>query len=265
MLLSVRNLQVHFPSRGGGPIRAVDGVSFDVNDGETFGLVGESGSGKSTIGRAILRLIPVTSGEILFNDHNVLAAKRAQMRGLRRQMQIVFQDPAGSLNPRMRIGEIVGEPLLVHPRPPQSPPPQSQSPLRGQALLKEVESLLDRCGLPPHSARRYPHEFSGGQRQRIAIARAIALRPKLVVCDEPTSALDVSIQSQILNLLKDLQHDFSMSYLFISHDMAVIEHMCDCIAVMKDGRIVEQGERERIIGAPQHTYTQQLLSAVPSA
>ena len=255
ILLRVRDLCVHFPlprSRGGA-VRAVDGVSFDLGQGETLGLVGESGSGKSTVGRAILRLVQVTGGSVHFDGADVLTASRPQMQTLRRQMQIVFQDPAGSLNPRMRVGEIVGEPLLVHPPHP-----------RGETLRREVANLLVLCGLPAEAAQRYPHEFSGGQRQRIAIARALALKPKLIVCDEPTSALDVSIQSQILNLLKDLQRDFGLSYLFISHDMAVIEHMCDRIAVMKDGKIVEQGEREQVIGSPQHVYTQALLSAVPS-
>jgi len=261
VLLSVRNLRVHFPIRRGmlrmarGSIKAVDDVSFDLDDGQTLGLVGESGSGKSTVGRAILRLTPpaFTAGQVLFRGQDVSACSRARLRALRREMQVVFQDPAGSLNPRMRVSEIVGEPLLVQP-------PH----LRGASLKREVATLLERCGLQPRMADRYPHEFSGGQRQRIDIARALALRPKLIVCDEPTSALDVSIQSQILNLLKDLQRDFGLSYLFISHDMAVIDHMCDSIAVMKAGRIVEQGQRDAVIGSPQHAYTQQLLAAVPA-
>ena len=250
-LLRVTDLRVHFPLRRG-VVKAVDGVSFDLGTGQTLGLVGESGSGKSTVGRAILRLIPVMSGTIVFDGRDTLAASRPQMRSLRRQMQIVFQDPAGSLNPRMRAGEIVGEPLLVHGM------------AKGESLAREVEALLDRCGLPADAVRRYPHEFSGGQRQRIGIARALALKPKLIICDEPTSALDVSIQAAILNLLKDLQRDFGLSYLFISHDMAVIDHMCDALAVMKDGRIVEQGPREQVIGSPRHEYTQRLLSAVPA-
>jgi ABC-type oligopeptide transport system ATPase subunit len=262
MLLSVRHLHVHFPIRAGvlrmvrGSVKAVDDVSFDIAQGETFGLVGESGSGKSTVGRAILRLTPAacTRGEVIFDGHNVLTtSRRRSMRALRRHMQIVFQDPGGSLNPRMRVGEIVGEPLLVQP-------PR----LRGTALQREAASLLERCGLPAKVASRYPHEFSGGQRQRIGIARALALKPKLIVCDEPTSALDVSIQSQILNLLKDLQRDFELSYLFISHDMAVIDHMCDRIAVMKGGKIVEQGTRDAVIATPQQPYTQALLNAVPT-
>lgn len=250
-LLCVRDLHVHFPLRGS-VVKAVDGVSFDLGPGATLGIVGESGSGKSTVGRAILRLIPATSGTITFDAINVLAASHSQLRALRRQMQIVFQDPAGSLDPRMRVGEIVGEPLLVHGL------------AKGDELRRQVASLLERCGLSAKVAWRYPHEFSGGQRQRIGIARAIALRPKLIVCDEPTSALDVSIQSQILNLLKDLQRDFNLSYLFISHDMAVIDHMSDRIAVMKSGRIVEIGPRDEVIGSPQHDYTRSLLRAVPA-
>jgi ABC-type oligopeptide transport system ATPase subunit len=252
VLLRVKDLCVRFQQRGG-IVNAVDGVSFQLQHGSTLGVVGESGSGKSTLGRAVLRLIPVTSGEIRFDGVDVRNASRSVMRGLRRKMQIIFQDPAGSLNPRMRVGEIVGEPLLVHP-------PHSH----GDALRREVGSLLERCGMPRDAANRYPHEFSGGQRQRIAIARAIAQRPKLIVCDEPTSALDVSIQAQILNLLKDLQRDFGLSYLFISHDMAVIDHMCDRVAVMKGGRIIEEGECDQIMQSPQHEYTQQLLSAVPA-
>jgi ABC-type oligopeptide transport system ATPase subunit len=238
-----------------GWVNAVDDVSFDIHTGETFGLVGESGSGKSTVGRAILGLTPAvfTSGEVTLDGRNVLASSQAQLRAARRHLQIVFQDPAGSLNPRMRVGEIVGEPLLVHP-------PY----LRGATLQREASLLLERCGLPASAASRYPHEFSGGQRQRIGIARALALKPRLIVCDEPTSALDVSIQAQILNLLKDLQRDFGMSYLFISHDMAVIDHMCDRVAVMKSGRIVEQGAHDAVIGTPRHPYTQSLLRAVPA-
>lgn len=251
-LLSVRDLRVHFSFRRH-VVKAVDGVTFDIRAGETFAIVGESGSGKSTVGRAVLRLIPITSGVITFDGVDMLAASRSQLRVLRRQMQMVFQDPAGSLNPRLRVGEIVGEPLLVHP-------PH----LRGDAQAREVATLLERCGLPSDAAARFPHEFSGGQRQRIGIARALALKPKLIVCDEPTSALDVSVQSQILNLLKDLQRDFGLSYLLISHDMAVIDHMCDRLAVLKDGRVVEQGERDQVIGSPQHEYTQRLLSAVPA-
>jgi len=204
------------------------------------------------VGRSILRLIPPTSGSVSFDGVDVLGARGARLKALRRQMQIIFQDPAGSLNPRMRIAAIVGEPLVVHGL------VRSRDELRAQ-----VERLLERCGMPAAAADRFPHEFSGGQRQRIGIARALALRPKFIVCDEPTSALDVSIQAQIINLLSDLQAEFGLSYLFISHDMAVIQHVCRRIAVMYKGKIVEEGTREAILGAPQHKYTQSLLSAVP--
>lgn len=256
-LLEVRNLCVEFAARTGmfgsprGGTRAVDDVSLTIAPGETLGLVGESGCGKTTVGRAILRLIPVTSGSIFFQGESVLQMKHAALRTFRRAAQIVFQDPAGSLNPRMRIGEIIGEPLLVHRL------------AKGQELQQRVYELLERVGLPREAAQRYPHEFSGGQRQRIGIARALSLQPRLIICDEPTSALDVSIQSQILNLLKDLQDSFGLSYLFISHDMAVIHHMCDRIAVMWKGRIVEQGEGGAILSQPQHEYTRTLLNAVP--
>jgi ABC-type oligopeptide transport system ATPase subunit len=258
VLLNVKDLRVHFPIRGGvlrrvrRHIRAVDGVSFTVNRAETFGLVGESGCGKTTVGRAILRLIPATGGEVIFDGHNVLALRGKNLRRLRRHMQIVFQDPAGSLNSRMRVDEIVGEPLLVHRI------------ARGRELQMRVAQLLQRCGIDPTSAQRYPHEFSGGQRQRIAIARALALNPKLIICDEPTSALDVSVQAQILNLLKDLQAESGLAYLFISHDLAVVNHMCDRIAVMMNGKVVEAGDRQRIVHDPQHEYTRALMAAVPA-
>jgi len=256
-LLDVRNLKTHFPVKRGllqrtvDHVRAVDGVSFNIGQGETLGLVGESGCGKTTVGRTILRLIPSTSGEVHFNGQSVFDQTAANMRKLRREMQIIFQDPGGSLNPRMRVGGIVGEPLLVHGM------------AKGEELRERVEQLLERCGLWKQAADRYPHEFSGGQRQRIGIARALAVEPKMIVCDEPTSALDVSIQSQILNLLDDLQAEFKLSYLFISHDMAVINHVCDKIAVMFKGRIVEMGDRDQVINNPTHPYTQALLSAVP--
>ncbi len=259
-LLDVRELHTHFPIKSGvlqrttGWVRAVDGVSFHIATGETLGLVGESGCGKTTVGRTILRLIPATSGTVRFNGHDVFAAGGAQLKALRRQMQIIFQDPAGSLNPRMRIASIVGEPLVVH---------GLIDPADKGGLRRKVEQLLERCGMPRHAADRYPHEFSGGQRQRIGIARALALEPRFIVCDEPTSALDVSIQAQILNLLTDLQRDFGLSFLFISHDMAVIQHMCRRIAVMYKGKIVEEGPREKILGDPRHPYTRSLLSAVP--
>jgi ABC-type oligopeptide transport system ATPase subunit len=258
-LLDVRNLQTWFPIRRGllqritGHVKAVDGVSFTLHKGETLGLVGESGCGKTTVGRTLLRLIEPTGGQVLFEGRDVISMAGEELRQLRRRMQIIFQDPGGSLNPRMRVGRIVGEPLEVH------------GVAQGDELRDMVEKLLTRCGLWAAAADRYPHEFSGGQRQRIGIARALALNPSLFVCDEPTSALDVSIQSQILNLLKDLQAEFGLSYLFISHDMAVIHHICDRVAVMYDGKIVEEGTRDDIIRRPQHAYTQRLLAAVPEA
>jgi oligopeptide transport system ATP-binding protein len=257
-LLVVDGLKTYFPIRSGllqrvtDHFKAVDGVSFHIKEGETLGLVGESGCGKTTVGRTLLRLLPATGGRVLFNGHDVFAASGSELQKLRRDMQIVFQDPAGSLNPRMRIASIVGEPLIIHGL------------VTDKAELRErVESLLERCGMPRAAADRYPHEFSGGQRQRIGIARALALEPKFIVCDEPTSALDVSIQAQVINLLMDLQEEFGLSYLFISHDMAVIQHVCKRIAVMYKGKIVEEGSREEIIENPQHRYTQSLLSAVP--
>jgi oligopeptide transport system ATP-binding protein len=258
-LLKVEGLKTHFPIKTGvfqrttGYVKAVDGVSFHINRGETLGLVGESGCGKTTVGRTILRLIPNSGGRVIFEGRDVFQLGRAEMQKLRREMQIIFQDPGGSLNPRRRVGEIIGEPLIVHGM-------ATSSNVRGK-----VQDLLVRCGMWKSAADRYPHEFSGGQRQRIGIARALALEPKLIVCDEPTSALDVSIQSQILNLLNDLQDEFGLSYLFISHDMAVIHHICDRIAVMLDGKIVEEGDREQILNDPQHAYTKALLSAVPEA
>lgn len=256
-LLSVRDLNTHFPVKRGifqrtmDHVRAVDGVSFDLAPGETLGLVGESGCGKTTVGRTILRLIPATSGEVIFDGKPVFQQSAVDLRALRREMQIIFQDPGGSLNPRMRVGRLVGEPLMVHGL------------AKGDELQYRVEQLLERCGLWKQAADRYPHEFSGGQRQRIGIARALAVQPRLIVCDEPTSALDVSIQSQILNLLADLQDEFGLSYLFISHDMAVVHHVCDRIAVMYNGKIVEVGSRDQVIHDPQHEYTKALLSAVP--
>ncbi len=258
-LLEVRDLKTWFPIRRGvlqrvtGHVKAVDGVNFYLNKGETLGLVGESGCGKTTVGRTLLRLADHTGGQAFFEGADIFAMNSAELRAARRKMQIIFQDPGGSLNPRMRVGRIVGEPIEVHGL------------ASGDELRERVEKLLERCGLWRAAADRYPHEFSGGQRQRIGIARALALNPALIVCDEPTSALDVSIQSQILNLLKDLQDEFQLSYLFISHDMAVIHHICDRIAVMYDGKIVEEGLRDDVIHRPQHPYTKALLSAVPEA
>jgi len=257
-LLVVDDLKTYFPIRSGllqrvtSHFKAVDGVSFDIKPGETLGLVGESGCGKTTVGRTLLRLQANSGGRVIFDGHDVFNASGKELQGLRRDMQIVFQDPAGSLNPRMRIAAIVGEPLVIHGM------------VSSKAELRErVENILVRCGMPKAAADRYPHEFSGGQRQRIGIARALALEPKFIVCDEPTSALDVSIQAQVINLLMDLQEEFQLSYLFISHDMAVIQHVCERIAVMYKGKIVEEGSRDQIIDNPQHLYTQSLLSAVP--
>ncbi|HED52877.1 MAG TPA: ABC transporter ATP-binding protein [Phycisphaerales bacterium] len=256
-LLSVRDLRVHFSSGGGlfsgeeKVVKAVDGVGFDINRGETLGIVGESGSGKTTIGRAILRLIPATSGTVSYEGKDVLGASSADMHQLRKKMQIIFQDPAGSLNPRMRIRDIIAEPIRVH---------KIES---DKGIDARVAALLERCGMPASAGRRYPHEFSGGQKQRIGIARSLAVRPDFIVCDEPTSALDVSIQSQIINLLRDLQEEFGLSYMFISHDMAVVRHMCERIAVMYKGKIVEIGERDQILYDPQHEYTKRLLASVP--
>jgi ABC-type glutathione transport system ATPase component len=256
-LLEVRDLRTWFPRRSGvlrrtvDHERAVDGVSFDLRAGETLGLVGESGCGKTTVARTILRLIPATGGTVRFQGRSVFDQSRTALKRMRREMQIIFQDPASSLNPRLRVGRIVGEPMLVH------------GIARGAELRSRVSDLLVRCGLWPGAADRFQHEFSGGQRQRIAIARALALRPKLIVCDEPTSALDVSIQSQILNLLQDLQDEFRIAYLFISHDMAVVHHVCDRIAVMNAGRIVEMADCDTLLADPQHEYTRTLLAAVP--
>ncbi|MGP1272678.1 MAG: ATP-binding cassette domain-containing protein [Phycisphaerales bacterium] len=248
-LLTVEDLTVTFGGRRR-PFKAVDGVSLQIAEGETFGLVGESGSGKTTVGRAILRLIPAT-GRATFAGTDLFAASSTALKKLRRSMQIVFQDPSGSLDPRMRIRDIVAEPIRVHGL------------AKGRDIERRVIELLDRCGMPAAAANRYPHEFSGGQKQRIGIARALAVEPRFIVCDEPTSALDVSIQSQIINLLRQLQRDLGLSYLFISHDMAVIRHMCDRIGVMYQGRIVETGPRDLVLYDPKDSYTRRLLAAVP--
>ncbi len=232
-------------------VNAVDGVSFTIAPGRTLGLVGESGSGKSTTGYCVLQLLKPTSGSVLFEGKELTTASRDDVRRLRREMQIVFQDPYSSLNPRMTVGDIVGEPLVVH----------SVGSRRDRAA--RVRELLDVVGFNPSFSNRYPHEFSGGQRQRIGVARALALNPKLIVCDEPVSALDVSIQAQILNLLKDLQRDFGLAYLFVSHDLSVVRAMSDDIAVMKDGKIVEAGTADEVYEHPKDAYTQALLASVP--
>ena len=256
-LIEVRNLQTYFPIRRGvlsrtvGHVKAVDGVSFDVPAGRTLGLVGESGCGKTTVGRTILRLVPATGGTVKYKGDDFFAPRGEQLRRLRRKMQIVFQDPVSSLNPRMTIGNIIGEPIEVH------------GIAAGQAKRDLVASLLSRVGLDPSYAARYPHEFSGGQRQRIGIARALSLSPDFIVCDEPVSALDVSIQSQILNLLDDLQQERGIAYLFIAHNLAVVEHFSDEVAVMYLGRIVEKASSTELYANPKHPYTAALLSAVP--
>jgi oligopeptide transport system ATP-binding protein len=255
-LLAVRGLVKHFVRRQGlfaapSVVRAVDDVTFAIREGEMFGLVGESGSGKSTTGRCILRLIEPTAGEVLFRGENVLAYSRSQMRAARRHMQIVFQDPYSSLNPRMRVGDIVEEPLLIH---------RLGTPAERRT---RVEELFDLVGLERSHLSRYPHEFSGGQRQRIGIARAIALNPALVIADEAVSALDVSIQAQVVKLLLDLQQRLSLTYLFIAHDLRLVEDICTRLAVMYLGKIVEMGETRSIFANPSHPYTRALLSAIP--
>ncbi|QJE97747.1 ABC transporter ATP-binding protein [Luteolibacter luteus] len=256
-ILSVRDLKVHFPVSGGllmrqiGSVRAVDGVSFDIAPGETLGLVGESGCGKSTLGKAIVRLTDSNHGSIQFDGRDITRLRRGAMRPLREDIQMIFQDPVESLNARHSVREILEEPLIIHGR--------------GSSYerRRRVDELLERVGLQSSAADRYPFEFSGGQRQRIGIARAIALNPKLIVCDEPVSALDVSVQSQVLNLLLDLQKDLKLSYLFIAHDLAVVKHISDRVAVMYLGKIVEMADAEAIYQDPKHAYTKALLSSIP--
>ncbi len=249
-LLEVRDLCVEYRSREG-TFRAVEGVSFDLSRGETLALVGESGSGKSTLGRAVLRLIEPCAGSIRFDGIEVRSLKGPALRALRRRMQMVFQDPYGSLNPRMRVGEIVGEPLQVH---------RLATAVERKA---QVAALLARMGLPEDAAGRFPHAFSGGQRQRIGLARAVALRPELIVADEPLSALDVSVQAQVVNLLLELQQELGLSYLFIAHDLRVVRQIAHRVAVMHRGRLVEVGPVDQIFNAPQEPYTRALLAAIP--
>jgi oligopeptide transport system ATP-binding protein len=257
-LLEVTDLVKHFPIRRGilidrevDQVRAVDGISFSIPRGQTLGLVGESGSGKTTASRAVMQLIKPTSGSVKFEGREIAGLSRRRMRPLRREMQMIFQDPYASLNPRKRIGQIVGDPL------------RRQGVAKGADLRKRVNQLLDRVGLQTEHYNRFPHEFSGGQRQRIGIARALALQPKLVIADEPVSALDVSIQAQIINLLDDLQDEFGLTYLFVAHDIGVVRHISDRIAVMHDGKIVEEGSADQVCERPVDAYTKKLLAAVP--
>ena len=257
-LLEVTDLVKHFPVKSGvfidrevARVRAVDGVGFTLHDGETLGLVGESGCGKSTVCRTVLQLLAPTSGSVRFEGQELVGRSPRELRPLRRQIQMIFQDPFASLNPRKRVGQIVGDPLELHGL------------ARGAELKRTVQELLERVGLQAEHYNRYPHEFSGGQRQRIGIARAIGPRPKLIIADEPVSALDVSVQAQIINLLDDLQREFSMAYLFVAHDLGVGRHVSDRVAVMYLGKIVEEADSDALYSRPRHPYTQALLSAVP--
>jgi oligopeptide transport system ATP-binding protein len=256
-LLNVENLYVHFPIKAGllgqavGYIRAVDGISLAIQPGQTMGLVGESGCGKTTLAKSIIRLVPAKSGRVVFEGVDVLKANSAKLTQIRRQICLIFQDPFGSLNPRMSIGNVISEPLKVHKG------------MSGNRLHEQVAELLAKVGLSADYMNRYPHEFSGGQRQRIAMARALAAGPKMLICDEPVSALDTSVQAQVLNLLKDLQEEFGLTYLFIAHDLAVVEFFCDVVAVVYGGRIVEQADAKELCANPLHPYTRTLISAVP--
>ncbi|MFS0612031.1 dipeptide ABC transporter ATP-binding protein [Lederbergia ruris] len=257
-LLEVQNLKTYYPIKGGffkktiGNVKAVDNVSFTIKNGETLGLVGESGCGKSTTGRTILRLLNPTDGKIIFNNQDITSLKGKSLREIRKDIQMVFQDPYATLNPMQMIGDVVSEPIINYTN-------KSQ-----KALKEEVIELLRRVGLPEDAYYKYAHEFSGGQRQRIGIARALALRPKLIIADEPVSALDVSVQSQVLNLLKELQEEFDLTFLFIAHDLSVVKHMSDRLGVMYLGNIVEIGEKDSVYSEPLHPYTQALISAIPS-
>ncbi|MCS7038574.1 MAG: ABC transporter ATP-binding protein [Anaerolineae bacterium] len=257
-LLVVQDLKKYFPVRAGllqrvkAWVKAVDGVSFTIREGETFGLVGESGCGKTTVGRTILRLIPPTGGNVFFDGEEIFKLRRRELKAMRRHMQIIFQDPYSSLDPRMPVGEIIAEGMMIH-----------GIGRNAQERAEIVADLLQKVGMNPYHARRYPHEFSGGQRQRIGIARALALRPKFIVCDEPVSALDVSVQSAVLNLLRSLQREFGLTYLFIAHNLSVVEHISDRVGVMYLGKMVEVTDRETLFRNPLHPYTQALLSAIP--
>lgn len=264
VLLEVKNLKQHFPIHQGffqrvvGHIKAVDGVNFAIRENEALGLVGESGCGKTTVGRTILRLYDPTDGEIWYAQSmgeriNIANISQAEMKPLRREMRMIFQDPFSSLNPRLTVKDIIGEPLVIH------------SVAKGRVLEDRVAQLMEAVGLDPNYMRRYPHEFSGGQRQRIGLARTLALSPRLIVADEPVSALDVSIQAQVLNLMQSLKEDLGLTFLFIAHDLSVVEHMCDRIAVMYVGKLVEIAESEELLRHPRHPYTEALVSAVPPA